>query len=72
MKKILLSVTTLLMLTSCEIHAVIDANEPLVVNEIISDGVYRVTYNHQGVNHYMVIKTDEKYVVSDTLKFDKK
>ena len=58
-----------LSLTSCEIFAVIDTDQTIIVERKVSENRFRCRYNN-GANFLEVI-TKDSLVVGDTLRFSK-
>lgn len=58
-----------LSLTSCEIFAVIDAEQTIIVESKVSENRFRCRYNN-GSN-FLEIITKDSLVVGDTLRFSK-
>ena len=62
-------VAVLLSLTSCEIFAVIDTEQTIIVESKVSENRFRCRYNN-GSN-FLEIITKDSLVVGDTLRFSK-
>ena len=58
-----------LSLTSCEIFAVIDAEQTIIVERKVSENRFRCRYNN-GQN-FLEIITKNSLIVGDTLRFSK-
>lgn len=61
-----------LVLTSCEIFAVIDTSQQIKVIQQKSDNQYRVEYTYNGGKYFMEIITDQPLEVGDLLEITKK
>ena len=61
-----------LVLTSCEIVAVIDTHQQIKVIQQKSDNQYRVEYKYNGDKYFMEVITDQPLEVGDLLEITKK
>ena len=67
----ILIIIALFLLVSCEIYAVVDLNEPIIVEQKVSQDRYRVGYYYNNQHYFMEIITNQNLQVGDKLKLIK-